>query len=206
MIFDSTNPRVMADNIKRLEATAGSGGSSLPDPSGATDGQVLMVDDGEWGIGDIPNELPDVTSEDAGEVLMVSDDGEWEAAELTGLLPEVDSSDAGKILSVNNDGEWDVENAPSGGYTIPINTVTNTGNIINGKNEKIYFGALPTDHYDVPLNMTNLFEVTCMIENENYQKFRKDVSANIVLSNDGDAILNEAITGAIANTFYVRGI
>lgn len=52
---DSTNPRVMADNIKRLEAIAGSGGSDIPDYSISDAGKFLGVDgSGELEFATIP--------------------------------------------------------------------------------------------------------------------------------------------------------
>lgn len=56
-----------------LSATA----TGLPDASKATDGQILIVDDKKFVIGDIPSQLPAVTSENAGQVLKVSSEGKW---------------------------------------------------------------------------------------------------------------------------------
>ena len=95
-MFTLTKLNVLWDKVKALEAR----------PSGGSD-------------------LPEVTSEDAGEVLMVSDTGEWEADEIVGLLPDVDSSDNGKLLGVS-EGEWGVVDAPSAGYDI-TSTEVDTG-------------------------------------------------------------------------------
>ena len=81
-MFTLTKLNVLWDKVKALEAR----------PSGS--------------------DIPEVTSEDAGDVLMVSDTGEWEANELDGLLPEVDNTDNGKLLGVSN-GEWSKVDAPS---------------------------------------------------------------------------------------------
>lgn len=53
-----------------------------PDPSEANNGQILMVEDGEWTIADNPSSLPAVTSADAGRVLMVDATGKWSVASL----------------------------------------------------------------------------------------------------------------------------
>lgn len=45
MITDSTNPRIMADNIRKL---AKNGGSGLPPVTGADDDKVLTVVNGDW--------------------------------------------------------------------------------------------------------------------------------------------------------------
>lgn len=55
---------------------------AVPDPSEANNGQILMVEDGEWTIADNPSSLPAVTSADSGRVLMVDATGEWVVASL----------------------------------------------------------------------------------------------------------------------------
>lgn len=117
---DSTNPRVMADNIKRLEAIAGR------------------------------SDLPEVGPEDAGDVLVVSDDGEWEADTLIipDPLPEVDVEDAGKVLTVSSEGEWIAEmpDTPSSGYTTVNGSSVATGNVFGENDEYIYTSTnLPTE-------------------------------------------------------------
>ena len=56
-----------------LKATA----EGLPDASKAKDGQGLIVDDGEFVIGDLPEGLPAVTVADAGRTLYVDAEGKW---------------------------------------------------------------------------------------------------------------------------------
>ena len=53
-MVDSNNIEVMRENIKELDQKISEAGSGLPDPSAATDGQLLTVDDGEWTIADPP--------------------------------------------------------------------------------------------------------------------------------------------------------
>lgn len=116
MIVDSTNPRIMADNIREL-ARNGGGGS----------------------------DLPEVDVSDVGKVLTVGDTGEWEADDLPPQLPEVDVSDAGKVLTVSDTGEWEVDEIASGGYSTVTNTSVNTGNNIFGFDEKIWVGNPPSE-------------------------------------------------------------
>lgn len=56
-----------------LKATA----TGLPDASEATDGKGLIVDDGEFVIGNLPQGLPTVTIADAGSTLYVDAEGKW---------------------------------------------------------------------------------------------------------------------------------
>lgn len=56
-----------------LKATA----IGLPNASTATNGQGLIVDDGEFVIGDLPQGLPTVTIADAGSTLYVDAEGKW---------------------------------------------------------------------------------------------------------------------------------
>ena len=50
-------------------------------------------------------ELPAVTADDNGKVLMVSG-GKWVAAAIPSQLPAVTSEDAGDVLTVNAEGQW----------------------------------------------------------------------------------------------------
>ena len=56
-----------------LRATA----EGLPDASKAKNGQGLIVDEGEFKIGNLPEGLPAVTVEDAGSTLYVNAEGKW---------------------------------------------------------------------------------------------------------------------------------
>lgn len=56
--------------------------NGVPDASGATNGQILIVENGQWKIANNPSSLPAVTSADAGRVLMVNASGEWTVGSL----------------------------------------------------------------------------------------------------------------------------
>ena len=71
------------DNETIVEANGVLKAKGVPDPSEATNGQILIVENGEWKIVDNPNALPAVTSADAGRVLMVDASGKWVVASLT---------------------------------------------------------------------------------------------------------------------------
>lgn len=53
-MFTLTKLNVLWDKVAKLEK---GGTSSIPDPSAATDGQILMVDDGAWIIGNPPENV-----------------------------------------------------------------------------------------------------------------------------------------------------
>lgn len=55
MIVDSTNPRIMADNIRELAKNGGGGGSDLPEVTSADNGKVLGVVEGSWNKMDAPS-------------------------------------------------------------------------------------------------------------------------------------------------------
>lgn len=65
------------DNETIVESNGVLKANGAPDPSEATNGQILIVEDGQWTIADNPSSLPAVTSADAGRVLMVDATGEW---------------------------------------------------------------------------------------------------------------------------------
>lgn len=70
------------DNETIVESNGVLKANGAPDPSEATNGQILMVEDGEWVIADNPSSLPSVTSADAGRVLMVDALGKWSVGSL----------------------------------------------------------------------------------------------------------------------------
>ena len=67
---------------------------------------------------------------------MVGDTGEWEADDLPPQLPEVDTSDAGKILGVSINGEWSLIDQSSG-YSTITGTPVKTGNNLYSYDEYI---------------------------------------------------------------------
>lgn len=70
------------DNETIVERNGVLKANGVPDASEATNGQILVVDDGEWVIANNPSSLPAVTIEDAGRVLMVDATGKWSVGSL----------------------------------------------------------------------------------------------------------------------------
>jgi len=87
-------------------------------------------------------ELPTVTTEDAGDVLVVNDEGKWDKGEAGGGLPEVTTDDNGDILQVVN-GAW-AKAEPGVGIAVYTGQTETSGNYItvtldnNKKNRDIY--------------------------------------------------------------------
>lgn len=90
-IFNEHLIKMIQKNRKRIEEVA----DVIPDPSEATDGQVIMVDDGAYTIGNIPNELP--TPTDSGQYL-ITDGTEYRLYPLMGIGKVLDDS----ISSLNS--------------------------------------------------------------------------------------------------------
>lgn len=69
MIVDSTNPRIMADNIRELAKNGGGGGSVLPEVTSADNGKILGVVEGSWNKMDVPSGIVDysTTEQDTGQ-------------------------------------------------------------------------------------------------------------------------------------------
>ena len=81
-MFTLTKINVLWDKVKALNKRVDNI-QALPDPSGATDGQLLAVDDGEWVIANAPAELPDPTGATDGQALVI-DDGAWAIGDVSG--------------------------------------------------------------------------------------------------------------------------
>ena len=71
------------DNETIVESNGVLKANGAPDPSEATNGQILVVEDGQWTIADNPSSLPAVTSADAGRVLIVDETVQWVVGSLT---------------------------------------------------------------------------------------------------------------------------
>ena len=65
--MNSTNIKVISEEIQRLKDQVHAIDVEVPDPSDATDGQILSVDDGKYVISD--PEIPAVTAASTGDVL-----------------------------------------------------------------------------------------------------------------------------------------
>ena len=121
----------------RLNGVEISGGSELPEVTSSDNGDVLMVVEGVWAKADPPTELPAVTSSDNGDVLTVVE-GVWAKA-----------APAGKTVLIPVSGTYDDQTGTSTvscEYTAEdIVEIVNNGNTpiavitwSNGVNEHTY--------------------------------------------------------------------
>ena len=80
-------------------------------------------------ISNVPTELPEYDSTDAGKILAVDNTGKLEFENVPTELPSYSSSDNGKVLSVDSSGELEFT-TPSSGSSWP-NTIENVATLSN---------------------------------------------------------------------------
>lgn len=197
MIPDSTNPRVLADNIRVLEKKIGSGGGSdLPDIGPSDYGSYLAVDElGKWGLDKPEGILPEVDPSDAGKVLTVGDTGEWEADDLPPQLPDVDTTDAGKVLTVGNTGEWEANIPIIGKHTVVTKSASGTD------------AAITVDGVDYSYNDTFPVVLNDLTVNYDANNFKWSISStkNCITSGTVTNQLNDewSYDETVNKTYYI---
>lgn len=80
----STNPKIMDDNIAKLEEHL-SEAVELPKVTSEDNGAALQVVNGAWAKGLKLPELPIVAISDEGKALLVNSSGAWEASNIEGM-------------------------------------------------------------------------------------------------------------------------
>lgn len=106
MIVDSTNPRIMADNIRELARNGGGGGGSdLPDVTAADNGKVLGVVEGSWNKMDIPSNVIDYSTTEQITGLKWIDGKDIYQKTFTGLSIEVTSTVNWTVSDLNVNGD-----------------------------------------------------------------------------------------------------
>ena len=95
-MIDSWNPAVLNEGVQTGQI--GKGGSDLPEVTSDDNGNVLTVVSGEWNKAAIPSQLPSVDDSDEGKVLMVNSSGNWAKGDIP--TPTIDLSDPNVTYTV----------------------------------------------------------------------------------------------------------
>lgn len=129
-MYNVTSVKEAGAIVAALEDIKNAMEGGYPEPTSATDGQVLTADgDGGASWEDPSGGLPASTYEDEGKSLLVDQNGDAEWGYPAGLVPDPTLASEGDILAINNQGSpaW---TTPSSGGGLPSQSESTDGQFL----------------------------------------------------------------------------
>ena len=209
-LVNSTNPKIMAENIKKLESMVESGGSDIPAHDSTDAGKYLGVDSS--GDLEFSNPLPAHPSTDAGKYLGIDSSGDLEFSTVPSDLPDTTGASTGDVLGLTGEGKIPGWITPSNSIDYSTSEQDTGRKWIDGKSiyQKTFTlssGSLATRSLLIPtddLAVENIIDVYGSLYNDTESRnyvlpyFRATLNESILISVDTrSGLLHVELTSGI---------